>query len=119
MQHIETLVSRDSVLPSGQHSQAVSLAVLLLPHDGVVSHVTDDTRDERVIALVHVHWVREAVPDAGHARCKRKTDCLKTIQNSQAQKRGQSSPFGKQTTLATLKNKVLKNLSFGVEVTLE
>jgi hypothetical protein len=44
-----------------------------------------------------VHWVREAVPDAGHARCNRQTDCLKTIHGSQAQKRAEPSPFGKQT----------------------
>jgi hypothetical protein len=62
----------------------VSLAVFLLPHDGVVSHITNNTRDERVIALVHVNWVREAVPDAGHARCNRQADCLKTTRSSQA-----------------------------------
>jgi hypothetical protein len=74
MQHIETLISRDSVLPGGQDSEAMSLAVLFLPHDGVVPHVTHDTRDERVIALVHVDRVWEAVPDAGHTRCNRQTD---------------------------------------------
>jgi hypothetical protein len=73
MQHIETLVSGDSVLPGGQHPEAVSLTVLLLPHDGVLPPVPHHTRDERVIALVHVHRVREAVPDAGHARCNRET----------------------------------------------
>jgi hypothetical protein len=82
MQHIETLVSRDSVLPGRQYSEAVSLAILFLPHDGVVPHVTHDTRDERVIALVYVHRVREAVPDARHARCNRQTDSLKRVKST-------------------------------------
>jgi hypothetical protein len=82
MQHVETLVSRDAVLPGGQYSEAMSLAVLLLPHDGVVTHVTHDTRDERVITLVYVHRVREAVSDAGHARCNRQTGSLKRVKST-------------------------------------
>jgi hypothetical protein len=63
--------------------------------------------------------VREAVPDARHARCNRQTDSLKRVKSTGwLYTRGENShPLGKTDWLTMLKNKLLRNLDLGEEVT--
>jgi hypothetical protein len=82
MQHVKAFVGGNSVLSGGEHPTAVPLAIFLLPHDGVFSHVSHHARDECVIALVHVHWERKGVADTWHARCNMKTMWLKDLKSS-------------------------------------
>jgi hypothetical protein len=74
MQHVEAPVSGDSALSGGQHPAAVTLPVFLLPHDCVLPNVPHHACDEGVIAFVYMHGVRQAVLDAGHARCNTEKD---------------------------------------------
>jgi hypothetical protein len=82
MQHVKASVGGNSVLSCGEHPTAVPLTIFLLPHDSVFPYVPHDTRDECVIALVHVHWKRLSVADARHARCNMKTFWLKDLKST-------------------------------------
>jgi hypothetical protein len=79
MQHIEAFVGGNYVLSGCEYPTAVPLAIFLLPHDGVIPNVPHHARNECVIAFVHVHWERYAVPDAGYARCNTETFWLKDL----------------------------------------
>jgi hypothetical protein len=68
MQHVKAFVGGNSVLSGGEYAPAKSLAIFLLPHDGVIPYVPHHARNERVIAFVHVHWERQGVADTWHAR---------------------------------------------------
>jgi hypothetical protein len=64
----------------------VSLAILLLPHDSVLPNVPHHARNERVITLVHMHWMRQTVSDAGHARCNTETEWLKGVKSTDSRR---------------------------------
>jgi hypothetical protein len=79
MQHVEAFVGGDSVLSGSEYAPTVTLTIFLLPHNGVISYVAYHARNECVIAFVHVHRERQALSDAGHARCNTKTFWLQEL----------------------------------------